>query len=271
MLNHSLAQFSSQTPQLDHEVIRNRAPSVFAESPANHVSDNYKFVRTLDILETMEADGWGCIGAMQTKVRKPDSLEVTKHQLIMRNPKFNPELVSVGGVIPVIRIVNSHNWSSRLMMFLGIYRFICSNGMVVGQEMNSIAIRHDHVMEDLSVVLARFNSNAMRTLDTAERWAGISLNENQQRQFAMGAATIRFGENANENHAIALQGARREADKGDSLWHTFNRIQENAVQGGMGVLGGRRARRIRNIDRDVQVNRNLWNLAASFDPAITVG
>ena len=62
-----------------------------------------------------------------------------------------------------------------------------------------------------------------------------------------------------------LLAPRRTADAGSDLWSTFNRVQENIVQGGLTMksTNGRRmsTRAVAGIDSSVKVNRALWMLA----------
>jgi hypothetical protein len=66
-----------------------------------------------------------------------------------------------------------------------------------------------------------------------------------------------------------LLEARRYDDRGNDLWKTFNRVQENAVKGGLAAIkrdeNGHRVRKvstrqIKGIDQDVKINRALWVL-----------
>ena len=57
-------------------------------------------------------------------------------------------------------------------------------------------------------------------------------------------------------------------DKGNSVWKVYNVIQEKLIKGGL-VFNNKREkiqklRPIINIDRKVDVNKNLWELAGSY-------
>jgi hypothetical protein len=62
-----------------------------------------------------------------------------------------------------------------------------------------------------------------------------------------------------------LLSARRDADFGNSLWLTYNVVQENLVTGGLQgrSASGRtsRTRAIRAIREDIRINVGLWNHA----------
>ena len=59
--------------------------------------------------------------------------------------------------------------------------------------------------------------------------------------------------------------ARRGSDVRSDLWSTFNRTQENLLQGGIpgrSATGRRmRTRAVQGIDQNVKLNRALWMLA----------
>jgi len=62
-----------------------------------------------------------------------------------------------------------------------------------------------------------------------------------------------------------LLAPRRLEDSGNTLWKTFNRVQENLTKGGLKykTQNGRRnkTRAITSINRDIQLNKALWTLA----------
>jgi len=64
--------------------------------------------------------------------------------------------------------------------------------------------------------------------------------------------------------------SNRAADKGNDIWKTFNRIQENLIKGNVrydryneaGRYQGRgRTREVKSIDGNLKLNQALWTLA----------
>ena len=60
----------------------------------------------------------------------------------------------------------------------------------------------------------------------------------------------------------------RVGDKGNSVWKVYNVVQEKLIKGGL-VFNNKREkvqklRPIINIDRKIDVNKNLWELAESY-------
>jgi hypothetical protein len=98
----------------------------------------------------------------------------------------------------------------------------------------------------------------------------LELQTEEQQAFATAALTLRYGERTEGEPPVPITAGqlnepRRIEDAGFSLWTTFQRVQENALRGGL--LGrtaqGRRmhTREVASIDRGVGLNRALWVLA----------
>lgn len=251
------------------ESLRHIVPAAFSESPADFVSPDYKFVKTSDLIEFLISAGWVPFKARQQGSRDGSRIDVTKHQISFR-PK-NLQMVDslkLGGIFPTVDITNSHNWTSIIKVSAGCYRIVCGNGLAIIMAMFFAAsARHDSALEDIQTILGRFRSVMAGFLDQAYRWADIELDELQRMQFAMEVAKVRFPE-PTEDHARTLLIPHRIEDASNSLWHTFNTIQENAIHGGnrYGTLK-RSVRSLTNIDLRNKVNEAATRTALLFDPA----
>jgi hypothetical protein len=112
-------------------------------------------------------------------------------------------------------------------------------------------------------IAAQFASIGAQVSAMAER----ILSDQEQVEFAKVAYAIRWA--STETRPAFLPSKmleiRRAADAPSSLWHTFNRLQESAMTGG--VLYHTRTQRlmrtrgIRNIREDVRINTALWQAA----------
>lgn len=234
--------------------------------PSPRMSERYRFIPTREYLDAFQLNGWeiGEVRNVRSSRRDP---QFAKHMvtLFRRDIDRNVEQ-SLGGLTPRIHLINSHDGSSRLMLIMGILRVVCSNGLMVSSgEVAQVSFRHDSSARETSDVVSNvFASDAMAQIEKARRWADVTLSQDQQLEFASAAKVLRFGLDSTVEAASLLE-ARRAADQGSSLWNTFNRIQENVMQGGIRFHGmRRRARRVVNIDKDVTLNRGLWSLAETF-------
>jgi hypothetical protein len=262
-----------QTPLTIDEIAR-RAPSALATQPYAAMSAKYAHIPTLGIIEAMIAAGFQPFSATQSRTRIAGKGDFTKHMLRFRHSDIGP--LVVGDVIPEVVLVNSHDGTSAYKLIAGLYRLICSNGMMVSDaEIDSINVRHTgNVMQDVLDGSRRLIADTQRSIGTVRNWTQLQLTDGEQRVFAESAHTLRFadaeGKVTTPITADQLLTPRRREDIGGDLWHTLNRVQENVIAGGLSAVqrdaNGRRVRRvstrrINGIDQDVRLNRALWSLA----------
>lgn len=254
------------------DTIRQKAPSVFANAPASHVSENYKFIPTHEILSHLNSQGWDTIAANQQKVRIPGKELGTKHILSLIRRGEDPRMLSIGGLLPTINLVNSHDWSSTFRIVFGMFRLVCENGMLVGgASFASYTLRHDSIMADLEATMARFNSSVNLMLAMAEEWSTIGLDAVQALDMARQAAILRFGDKATDSHASLMLEIRRRDDTEQTLWNVFNRLQENGVKGtNRGYSNVRKARKLTNIQAVTDYNTGLFELAQNTAQRIRI-
>ena len=125
--------------------------------------------------------------------------------------------------------------------------------------------RSDRSAKDTAQVVSElFASDSMKQIENADKWQNIELTDSERLEFAIKAKAERFGEDSNvEPNALLIP--RRNIDTGNTLWQTFNVLQENCLQGGLRYNGMRRtSRRVTNIDKNVALNRFLWQTAMEF-------
>ena len=252
------------------------APAAFSNSAAPHVSDRYTHVRTADIVERMLDAGFTITKATQQKTQKRTAGKEAfqKHRIDMRMPDQNGPTRALGQVFPTVSLINSGDWSSTFTMAVGLYRLICTNGMIApfGAANESIKVRHDRVDEDTFSAIQGAMDRAPALFQFAEDAQAHNLSDIEVERFAREAARIRFGLDAEDSVDVSmtrgLLAPRRNQDYGNDLWSVFNRVQENGTRGGFQVpdTNGRlrRVRERRNIVADVTWNQGLWELTQSI-------
>lgn len=241
-------------------------PAVYSETHAARLSDKYVHVKTSDVLSIFQDHGWK-VNAVSSAQR--GNVQHSRHILRLRHKDF-AEGFRVDGIIPELVVLNSHNGSWALRMLLGMFRMVCANGMVAGSVWDGVTLRHyrlTDVEDKVKEATQRLGTNVQVLSDTIEKWDQIEMTLPQQIEFAQQARQIRWGESTPVEENLLLE-ARREDDKGQSLWKVFNRVQENLTQGGFtGRTANNRAfqvRGIKNVKRDYKYNRQLWDAANDF-------
>lgn len=254
---------------LTSDQIARHAPSVFATEAHHSRSDRYAFIPTSAVLEGMRAEGFDVYSAGQSRTRIEDKRDFTKHVLRLRHRSFEGRVAKVGDSIPEIILTNSHDGASGYQLSSGFFRLVCSNGMVIGNATNDVRIRHSgDVTGDVIEGATRVLDDLQLGMERIEAFEGIQLNREEQNLLATTALALRYDEGTAPIVPGSLLTPRRWDDRGDSLWLTFNRIQESLTKGG---VRGRNAngkrmstRAISSISEDLRLNKQLWVLADTF-------
>jgi hypothetical protein len=255
---------------LEDQDIRRTASSVFANDAWQETSQKYRFLPTITVVNALRDSGYSVVKATQSHCRIEGKSEFTKHMIRLRHSTFvNP--LNVGDEVPEIVLVNSHDRSSAFKFMLGIFRLVCSNGMVVAsQRIESLSVRHmgsNNLLSDVIDVTAEIIKEAPKAIEQINRFKSIPLTPEEQLAFASGARELM---NTSINiEPSRLLSVRRYNDKGNAdgsrdIWKTFNIIQENIIRGGIrGVNGNNRVmktREVKSVQGDVNINKALWML-----------
>jgi len=254
---------------MNHEDLMAMAPAIFATKPDENVSGRYSFLPTTEPLRILEDLGWRAWSAQQVKTRKSDP-HTAKHLIRLRHEDMNFSNFGVGDSFPEMLLINAHNGLSSYQLRGGIFRLICSNGMVVSEaDFGTIHLRHigfdpQEVMEASKQVIL----NSTKISDKIGSWRGQEMNERQMSDFFTDATRLRFDE-PKEDLVTAISTPRREHDKKNDLWTVFNVAQENVLRGGfLNQSTRRRVRPISNITKDIKLNTSLWDLADKYSNKI---
>ena len=259
---------AGELQSLSLDTIKTMAPAAFATSPASYITKRYKFVPTLEVIEHMARLGYVVTNAKQSKTKVTLRENYGTHILEFQNPElFIKNSDNEVEARPTIVFLNSHDGSRPYQFEQGIFRLICANGAIVKQtDLGSFRERHTKLtFEEIKTMISEKSSKLPMLVENINRWSGHEMTEKQRRQFAIDALITRLGEDRQfENYEIfSVLEPRREADKGNSLWHVFNRVQENIIRGGFQV-NNRQARAITNPLADMEINQGLWQLAEQY-------
>ncbi|MCB5315758.1 MULTISPECIES: DUF932 domain-containing protein [Yersinia] len=253
---------------LTHDELAYYVPSVFGEDKHASRSARYTYIPTITLLDKLREEGFVPFFACQTRVRDLDKREHTKHMVRLRRTGQITQRE-----VQEIVLLNSHDGSSSYQMLPGMFREICSNGLVCGQSFGEIRVPHkgdvvEKVIEGAYEVLGIFD----KIEESRESMQALMLSAEHQHALAHAALTYRYGE---EHHPVTesqILMPRRWEDKKDDLWTTFQRVQENLSKGGLSGRSatGKRAqtRAINGIDGDIKLNRALWVMAEQLKQAV---
>jgi hypothetical protein len=260
--------FSSHANAFDRalslDAVRTRAPAVFAAAADERLSPKYTFLPTERILTGLMSAGFVPVDARQASARRGSALHA-RHVVRLR-PRC--QTVQLKDSVPEVVFLNSHDGSSAYQLRMGLFRVVCTNGLIVSRgAFPAYCVSHrgnivDDVIAGALKVAERFASLA----EQVERMEQRHLFKDEQLTFAERALRLRYPESAESGMQPAqLLACRRSEDVGDDLWRVYNRIQEHLLRGGLSrrSINGRlaRTRPIGSIRRDIALNGQLWDLA----------
>jgi hypothetical protein len=245
--------------------LRAAAPSIFAETPIDGVSDRYAFVPTHSVLETFRTAGYYPIMASESKVRNSENYGYQKHIIQFRSidnllrPDAKEEYAD-------IILTNSHNRSSSFIVDLSYWRIVCANMLVIPSHtfVQHSIIHSGFNLSKVSTAINEVVSYMPKMEQEIEKFKSIYLSELEQHSLAKAAIDIRFDTDIQKVETQELLYVQREEDDNASLWSVFNRIQESIIRGG--VRGSNRStgraftsKPITAIDTNLKLNKELFS------------
>ena len=242
------------------ENIRSLAPSVFTTEKAKHLTDKYIQTPTIKVVEDLMNLGWEVTKVQEVKSRKYKGFQ--KHLLVFRNPNIVIKGANGDDSFPEILLTNSHDGKAAFNFRVGIFRLVCSNGLVISDaDFGVMSIRHmNYTFESLQAKVADMITKLPGLVQKINLFKSTTLTETQMADFATKAAALRTKKTVN---IMSVLEPTRKEDVGNDLWLVFNRVQEK-ILGGSYTSGGRKARSVKNFQKDIQLNEQLFELAESY-------
>lgn len=264
---------SSKNEFLTKDAIREIAPSVFTEkADSNSTSKHYVHIPTEKVIDDMATLGWGVVDAKQVNARKNQGYQ--KHMVVFGNDNLVIDGKDGDTVMPRILMTNSHDGKNSFQFQAGLYRLVCSNGLVIADaEFANMKIRHmGYDLAELKTVIQEIVEKLPLTVECMNKLKTKQLSEEEKVEFAKEALRTRLPESqlssySSENIQELLNPTRNE-DEGDDLWSVYNVLQEKIVHGMFDTFGVRgkvrKARKIKNFRQDTKVNQELYKLALEY-------
>ncbi len=256
--------------RLTLEDLQRKAPSIFTEGRAERTSEKYQPISTTKVIEGLMNEGFMPTWAGQSQCRLTTKKAYTKHMLRFRHVNAHP---TASGLFPELVLINSHDGLSSYRLMAGVYRLVCSNGLVAGKNYAEIRIRHQgDILSNVIEGSYQVIEDSKKMIESADKMTSLNLSNPEKKIFAEAAHAIRF-ENSPMSDAIEplnlLNPRRTQEMRQDDLFTIFNVVQENIIKGGVRGYGkdanGRnkrvRSRAIISIDQNTALNRALWTLA----------
>jgi hypothetical protein len=235
------------------------------------LSEHYSFVPTMNVINDLRELGYEVVDATQVKARKKSTNGYQKHLITLEHPKYK---VEGSKEYPQILLTNSHDGGNAFTLSAGIFRLVCSNGLVIKTEDYGSArlVHKGYSFEAVQELVKQFEETVDEVLTRITAMKKVELTKEQQIEFAKQAALLRFkSKSYNEDNIEKvvniddLLNVDRKEDAGNGLYEVFNRVQESLINGKYTYLGTkdkpRKARPIKNFKQNIEVNSKLSKLA----------
>ena len=266
---------------LTKDQLREQAPLVFADAPTNpDVSKKYLFVNTETIIDDLDKLGWKPVEAAQRKSIKKEGTIFSKHMVAFQNPDIKIKGKEGDDSFPRIIMTNSHDGMQAFKFSVGIFRLVCSNGLVVADEQFSdFKIKHKgYTFGELRDVVNQAVADLPNKVQVLNDMKNRTLTQDEKNKLALDSMLVRAGIEPGSEKATKFNyddetiedilDPKRKEDKGDDLWRVFNVIQEKITQGEFhAALRGakvRKVRKIKSFEKDLKVNKELFKLATAL-------
>jgi len=275
-----MLNFQGEQTYMDKDQLKEVCPLAFAKEATNpKVSGKYLFVNTETIIDDLDKLGWKPVQAAQRKGRGKSTI-FSKHMIAFQNPDLKIKGSDGDDSFPRIIMTNSHDGMQAFKFSVGIFRLVCSNGLVVADEQFSdFKIKHKgYTFDELRGVVNQAVADLPNKVEVLNQMKKRVLTSEEKNKLALDAMLIRAGIepgsekakkfNYDDETIIDILDPKRKEDEGDDLWRVFNVVQEKITQGDFhAALTGakvRKVRKIKSFEKDMKVNKELFKLATSL-------
>lgn len=228
-------------------------------------AQRYKHVNTGELISKFQTHGWEPTKIVVMRKRSEANLPFAKHVIKLehkdlRNDEYARQII----------ITNSHDGSCGLRFDIGLLRFACANGLVIGSSFGGFSFRHVGSSLDVAVreSVEELNEHFTKVNDVVEQMRQTHLPFLEEQRLAFAASSLR--PSAVVSDSSYLLRCNRPEDKDNNLWVVYNKIQENLLKGNFKRIdnrtrsGSRKARAVKSTSESMRINRELWDLATSY-------
>jgi hypothetical protein len=227
----------------------------------NRIKQPSTYINTLSIVQNLQHQGWEIAGVCEQRGK---DRKIASNYVKMEHPDFKMMNKNKVEGISCIYISNSCDGKRPLNLDFGMYRLVCSNGLIQRTPYIEHTIRHTQQgIEQIPVIMQSVNSAAQRVLGRFDSLKTKELKPDQLEELVNKAARLRFNDDVMD--ASQLLNIYRDEDKGNDLWSVYNRIQENLIKSSMLIdRNGRPLAGVNDVKSDIVLNQALFGLIENY-------
>jgi hypothetical protein len=217
-------------------------------APIPWVSKSYTFLSTKDIVDQLASLGWRMVGL---NFRNPFST----HEVRLEKELYAFDKTWRGlGVTPQIVFSNSFDGSSSARAGIGVFRQVCSNGLVAWTNHEKSRSRHNAtILEWSEEIIRTFESEHQGVLKLVQSANKATATSDFRKRMAFQVMKLRNLKKKDLRFASEdiLVPSRRD-DEENTVWNVFNIAQEKAVR------GFQNWKEVRDPAKLLRINLVLW-------------
>ena len=213
------------------------------------------YIPTLDVITKLQHEGWQLKGVDEQRGK---NRKISSNYVQMQHPDFSVKnSKGKDEAYTSITISNSCNGAKPLQMSLGMFRQVCTNGLVrFDQHAEAENIKHIEVnYMNLDRFITSVTNKTGKLLNEVSEMKHKGLSLEEMRKLAHEAASLRYND-LDDINIDDLLTVNRVEDESNDLWTVFNRIQENLTHD------------VSNMNEDIRLNKQLFSLANQYALAV---
>lgn len=248
--------------------LNERAKGLLMQTEGYQVSERYNVINSMDVIERFSKFGFELDTVEAAGVRSVEKAMKSSHMIKLTTG----ESIFGGEMKPQVIIHNSYDGTKALNIRVGMFRFVCANGIVTGHNLvPNLQILHSNnsweTMIDDFIDTYEVKYNAQIENISAMKERKMSFDEAYY--LAEQAIAFRHADQRITNDAVdplELLVAKRREDRGGDAWSRFNVLQESLINGHYRKYGNdgsiKKAKIITSIDENIRINTSLSDLFA---------
>lgn len=211
--------------------------NALASHARSRLSLKYRHVSTVDLIDAMahliDVDG----GRIKTKAGSFHSVEFKLKKEHVVQSYIGGDLVE-----PTVHLFNSYSGESALSVYFGLYRFVCMNGLVLGNSIFEAKAKHiegPKMIGNLERIAGLVNTQLSDVNQLFSKVEELDKHRSNITQVEWVLDELRLPFKTYRKALGRFWHPIRQADAGTSMWLAYNRIQEviaDPRRGNTGVI-----------------------------------
>lgn len=233
--------------------------------PHEDASSKYSLISSIEIINQLKNYNWHVTSVQVAPTKDASRKDKQVHCVRLRH--FD-DLMSPQESAVELLFFNSFDRSKAFTISIGIYRFSCANGLVVGETFDSYKLRHIGDLENnLDEIIHKITEFKPKLEQKIRNFSSLILSQQDMENYAKLSVPLKFASHLEIDSKQLLESHRDEDRKDTSLYTIMNVIQENLIRAnnivGVNKNTGRRftSRKITSLLKDHEINVGLFDLA----------